>query len=74
MAILTSQNPYTGEINGTFETLTDDQVDVKIDQAHEAYLSWKETSFEERSKLFHAMADYMDEHRDEICALTTMEM
>jgi len=74
MATLTSQNPYTGEINGTVETYTNEQLDEIIDQAHTTYLSWKETSFDERKELFLKMADYMDENREDIAALTTMEM
>jgi acyl-CoA reductase-like NAD-dependent aldehyde dehydrogenase len=48
MATLTSQNPYTGEINTTVETLTNDELDIVIERAHQTYLSRKETTFAER--------------------------
>lgn len=74
MATITSKNPYTWEINGTFETLTDEQLTDVIDQAHQAYLSWKDTSFEERKLLFLKMADIIDEERAELAQWTTREM
>lgn len=74
MATITSKNPYNWEINWTVETLTDEQLVAVIDQAHEAYLSWKETSFEERKNLFLKMADIIDEERKDISQRTTREM
>ena len=74
MSTLTSRNPYTWEVNATFDTLTNEQIDTVIDQAHTAYLSWKDTSFDEKKVLFLKMADIMDENREDICMLTTMEM
>lgn len=74
MATLTSQNPYTGEINTTVETLTNDELDIVIERAHQTYLSRKETTFAERWALFHKMANLIDQNREEIGILTTMEM
>lgn len=74
MTTLTSINPYTLEENTSVETHTNEQLDYIIQQAHEAFLSWRETSFEERKQLFLKLADLMDENREEICKLTTMEM
>ena len=74
MAILTSRNPYTQEVNATFETITNDEVDTLIDTAHQAYLSWKDTSFGERKQLFLRMADIIDTNNETYAALETKEM
>lgn len=74
MATLTSINPYTGETNVTFETLSDEQVTEAIERAHHAYLSWRETSRDERRTLFHKLADVMEAGIDEYAKLQTIEM
>ena len=72
--MLTSKNPYTQEINGTFETLTNEQLETVIEKAQEAYLKWKNTSFDERKKLFLRMADIIDERHETLAELETKEM
>lgn len=74
MATLKSINPYTKELNAEFETLNEDQIDAVIDTAHEAYLTWKDTSFEERRELFHKLADVLEADIDEASRLQTIEM
>lgn len=44
MAKLISINPYTEEINASFETINESEIDAIIGQSHSAYLSWKNTS------------------------------
>ena len=74
MSTFTSTNPYTLESNGTFTRHTNEELDVFIASAHEAYLSWKQTSFAERQKLFLAFADVMDEKHEMLAELETREM
>ncbi|MDA9128945.1 aldehyde dehydrogenase family protein [Candidatus Gracilibacteria bacterium] len=74
MANLTSKNPYTGEINATFETLTDTQLTAKIEKAHKAQQAWKQTSWDERNKLFHKLADVIEADLDKYAELQTIEM
>lgn len=74
MPTLTSTNPYTQEINATFETLTDEQLLAKIEQSHEAFLNWKETSFDEKKALFHKLADVVDADVEYLAELQTKEM
>ncbi|MBP7841496.1 aldehyde dehydrogenase [Patescibacteria group bacterium] len=74
MATLTSQNPYTGEINKTFETVSNEQLTALIGQAHQTYLSWKNTPVAEKKKLFLRMADILDERNAEYALLETREM
>ncbi len=71
---LRSINPYNGEVNAEFETLSDDQIVQKIETAHEAFLKWKNTSFAERKELFYKLADVIEADLDTYAELQTREM
>jgi len=74
MWTLTSVNPYNGEVNATFETLSDEQVIAKIEKAQETFLQWKNTSFAERKELFYKMAEVIEADLEEYAKLQTQEM
>ena len=71
---LTSRNPYTGEINATYETLTDTEITTVIEQAHETYLTRRDTPRSEKKALFLKFADLLDERNEEMARLETIEM
>lgn len=52
-------NPYTNEVVRAFPDATDAEVDAALDMAHEAFLSWRETSFSERAAVLLKAADLM---------------
>jgi len=74
MPTLTSINPYNGEILATYETISNEEVEQKIQTAHKAYLAWKETSFDERKDLCYKLAAVMREHQKSLAELQTREM
>jgi succinate-semialdehyde dehydrogenase/glutarate-semialdehyde dehydrogenase len=74
MATLESINPFNGEINKTYETLSDEQITEKIEKAQSAFLEWKDTSFDERKELFHKLADVIEAGHEEFAKLQTLEM
>ncbi len=74
MPTLISQNPFTEEVNATFETLSETEVIKKIEHAYAAYLSWKNTSNEERKMLFLALSDELEKDIDLCARLQTIEM
>ncbi|MBP7848319.1 aldehyde dehydrogenase family protein [Patescibacteria group bacterium] len=74
MAKLTSVNPYTQELNGTFETLSNQELDTVINHAHGTYLARKDTSFSYRKELFHKLAKVIEDDLVEIAKLQTQEM
>lgn len=74
MGTLTSINPYSGEINATFETLSDAEVIAKIEKAHEVFLEWKQTSFAERKEMFYKLAEVIEADLDQYAELQTKEM
>ena len=74
MSTIQSINPHNGEVNATFEKLDNDQLTKKIEKAQEAYLDWRETSWDERRALFHKLADIIDADIDGYANLQTIEM
>lgn len=73
MAIQTI-NPATGEVMETFTPETWETVSSKLTKAQQAFQSWKNTSFTERSELFKKLADVITKNIDEYARLNTLEM
>lgn len=69
-----SINPATEEVIETFEPHTTAQVNQALDEAHNAFLSWRETTFAERGAALHRIATYLREHKAELARLATLEM
>src|SRR3989344_476330 len=69
-----SKNPVTEEVLKTFEEITDAELEAKLAKAARAFESWKQTTFEERARLFLKLSDYLIEHKEELGKLSTIEM
>ncbi|NNN27191.1 NAD-dependent succinate-semialdehyde dehydrogenase [Pseudomonas nitroreducens] len=67
-------NPYTGELLKTFPEATDAQVEQALDDAHNAFLDWKERSFTERGDTLQRAADLLRSQADDYAHLLTLEM
>ncbi|QBD81725.1 NAD-dependent succinate-semialdehyde dehydrogenase [Ktedonosporobacter rubrisoli] len=67
-------NPATEEVLETFEAYSPKQINEALDQARKAFLQWRETTFAERSTLFHRLASYLREHKAELARTVTLEM
>jgi delta 1-pyrroline-5-carboxylate dehydrogenase len=61
-----SLNPAIEEVLATFELCSPTQIDRAQAATHTAFHSWRETSFAERSTLFHKVANYLREHKLEL--------
>lgn len=66
-------NPYTNEVLKEFETLTDEELEQKLQKAEEAYKLWSKTSFDERAKILKKAAELMTERREKYGAINTLE-
>ena len=73
MAISTV-NPATGEELKTFEELTGEQVEQKVQLADETFREYRKTSFEERSRMLLRAADILEEEAEDFARIMTMEM
>jgi succinate-semialdehyde dehydrogenase/glutarate-semialdehyde dehydrogenase len=67
-------NPSTGEVEQSFDTATDAEIESALAAAHTAYLAWKDVSIEERAKVVHRVAELFVERKDELGAIATREM
>lgn len=69
-----TRNPYTGELLATFADATDSEVDQAIADAHQAFLSWRKTSFGERARVMQRAADVLRSDVERYARLLTLEM
>ncbi|WP_152616712.1 NAD-dependent succinate-semialdehyde dehydrogenase [Flavihumibacter solisilvae] len=71
---IVSINPTSGEQIKTYDTLTLDDVNRKIEQTHQAWNSWKKSGHAERSRLLTNMAGVLRKHRQPLATLMANEM
>jgi succinate-semialdehyde dehydrogenase/glutarate-semialdehyde dehydrogenase len=67
-------DPSTGETVATYDAYDADQVDLRLARAWDAYESWRNTSFEERSELLRRVADELEKRRADLAPLMVREM
>lgn len=67
-------NPATGRTEKIFEEMSDNQIEQIISQADKTYKIWKDTSFEERGKLFRQIATLFSQRKTELAKLCAIEM
>lgn len=68
------ENPVTGEVRETYDTLTNEQALASVDAAHTAYLTWRDTPLEERARIVGRVAELFEERKDELAAIICEEM
>jgi len=73
MAIATI-NPATGQTIKTFDSLTDAQVDQKIQRASEAFPAFRKLSFADRGRMMMRAAEILESEKDLLAHLMTLEM
>ncbi len=67
-------NPATGQLVHTYHGHTREEALALARRAHEAFKSWRRTSFEERAKLMKAAAECLRRRKGEFAGLMTAEM
>ena len=73
MGQLESFNPATGELVGTVETITPDQVQGVVDDVAEVQPFWAQLSLADRGRYMRRAADVVLEEIDDIAELLTRE-
>jgi len=73
MAIV-SINPATGETIKTYDEMSPAQAAAAVDQAHEAWRTWRRTPFPERARLMKRAAAILRERKTELAVLMAQEM
>lgn len=69
-----SINPATGKTIKSYTLHSQQEVSEKVNAVHKAWLSWKETSFEQRSALLNRMAEVLLHRKGELAKLMALEM
>ncbi len=67
-------NPATGQVEQTFDTASDAEIEAALASAHAAYDAWKDVSIDDRAKVVHRVAELFVERKDELGAIATREM
>jgi succinate-semialdehyde dehydrogenase/glutarate-semialdehyde dehydrogenase len=67
-------NPATGEVVQSFEPLTAEQLDERIDRAATTFRTYRTTTVDQRAEWMRAAADRLDADRGAIAATMTTEM
>ena len=73
MSQITTKNPATGEEIETYDLMSKQEALQKVEAAHEAFLSWRSKSHEERAPYLTKIAEVLREHTDELSELMTRE-
>ena len=71
---LESLNPASGELIATYDEMSPEQVDEALVGCHNAFLEWRQTTFEHRAELLAKVAGLLRERRAELARLMTHEM
>jgi len=71
---MTVINPATGETVKQYDEMTPEQASEIIDQTHEAFLSWRETSFSERAALMKKAGQLLRDNKQQYGELMAVEM
>jgi succinate-semialdehyde dehydrogenase / glutarate-semialdehyde dehydrogenase len=71
---ISSINPVNGEIIKTYQEDTEALIDQKIDQVNQAWLIYRETDFQSRSKLLLQVSKILIERKDRLAGLMALEM
>ena len=66
-------NPSNGEKLSEFIDATHKDVDKAVEAAQNAFKTWKKVSIEERSKLLLKIADLIDENREHLAMVETLD-
>lgn len=69
-----SINPTSGETLQTFEELTEQQIDEKIQQAADTFCRYQKTPFRERAALMLRVAEILEREKEQFGRLMTLEM
>lgn len=69
-----SKNPANEEILKVYEELSDDEIEIKLENSKNAFAEWKKTDFASRANLMKIVAIKLREQKKELALLATLEM
>lgn len=69
-----SVNPKNNHIIAQYDELTEQETQVSIEQAHQAFLTWRKTEFNSRAEILRRVADELEKRKSELAKLMADEM
>ena len=67
-------NPATGELYKTYYLHTLEEAEQIVEDSHEAFHSWRKTTFEQRAKILHKIADIFERDKKELAEMVARQM
>src|SRR5712664_5950 len=67
-------NPATGEVLKTFDSLSDAQIEVRLQKAADTFLSYRKVPFAERARMMLKAAAILDGEKEIFARIMTTEM
>lgn len=65
--------PYNNELLSEFPDASENDVDLAVKSAKEAFKTWRKTTVKERAKILNEIADIIDENKDLLATVETMD-
>lgn len=65
--------PYNNELLSEFPDASESDVDLAVKSAKEAFKNWRKTTVKERAKILNKIADIIDENKDLLATVETMD-
>jgi succinate-semialdehyde dehydrogenase/glutarate-semialdehyde dehydrogenase len=72
--MIASINPATGETLRTFDAFSDAQIDAALSRAAAAYVTYRHTPLADRARWLSAAASILEEEKDRLGRIMTLEM
>ncbi|MGB9926887.1 MAG: NAD-dependent succinate-semialdehyde dehydrogenase [Methanosarcina sp.] len=69
-----SINPYTEEVNWTYDLLSFGECEAEIEKSRTAFLAWSSLPIEERAKVFTKVGEVLRQNTDTYAEIITKEM
>lgn len=72
--MITTTNPTTGKVLATYDELSSDQIQSKLESANTAFLNWRKTSLSTRSEMMLKLVENLRSKKTEYAKLMTDEI
>ena len=72
--MITTTNPATGDTIAEYETLDENGIDAKLEQAIRTYRNWRTSQIDERTKVLAQLGDLYEDNTEELAKLAVTEM
>jgi acyl-CoA reductase-like NAD-dependent aldehyde dehydrogenase len=72
MSIQTT-NHSTNKVVKSFNEMTNEKVEVAIEDSNAFFQEWEKTSYDDRTKVLHKVAELLRKRKSELAELATLE-